>query len=213
MNWRFSLGSALVLGSLLLPVSFSCAQKIPKDTKPLHRSIWTLEGGAFFATDGRIPRGPCFRLTGQATAPKFFDDLKRIDDDSGTQYVRGTETVTEYPPKLDVSILIHDLPCSFLLKDKSTEPPLSKEDFAKLQLKLFWKHGVALRPTEHFVDGELHIRQLEPNIKPDADDLAPRYEWQFKFGVPCEGVPLADSLVVTFQTAEGEIVARTSARP
>lgn len=208
----FNLGAAFFIGLLFLPASLSCAQKNPRDLKPLHPSSWSFDGGTFFATDGRIPNGPCFRLTGQATAPEFFDGLRRIDDDNGTRYVRGTNTVTEYPARLDVQILIHDMPCSFLLKDKTTEPPLSKEDIGKLHLFLFWKHGVALRPTRRIVDGELNIRELAPNIQPEAGDLAPRYEFHFSFGVPSEGVPIEDSLVVTFQTSGGEIVVRTSAR-
>jgi hypothetical protein len=200
------------LFAALAAAPLPAAQKPPKNLKPLGKTVWNLEGGAFFATDGRIPNGPCFRMTGQATAPGFFDNLKRIDDDSGTHYLRGTETVTEYPPKLDVSILIHDLPCSFLLKDKTTEPPLTKEDLTRLKLKLYWKSGVTQRPAAHWIDPELHIQQLTPNIQPAAEDLAPRYEFHFTFGMPSEGVPIEESLVVTLQTAGGEIVARTSAR-
>src|SRR5579871_5358522 len=213
MKAGFLLRAGLLLGSSLLPsASLFCAQKNPKDTKPLPRTVWNLEGGAFFATDGRIPHGPCFRMTGQATASGFFENLKRVDDESGTKYPRGTEAVTEYPPKLDVSIFLHDLPCSFLLGDKTTEPPLTKDDLDRLRLRIFWKHGVTLRPASRYVDPVLHIRKLEPNIKPEAEDLAPRYEWKFTFGLPSESVPIEDSLVLTFQTASGEIVARTSAR-
>lgn len=205
-------GASSFFAAFALVAPLFSAQKNPKDTKPLPRTIWNLEGGAFFATDGRIPNGPCFRINGQATAPNFFANLKRIDDDSGTHYLRGTEAVTEYPPKLEVSILIHDLPCSFLLKDKTTEPPLTQEDFARLKLKLYWKSGVALRPAAHWIEPELRIRQLTPNIQPAEENLAPRYEFHFTFGMPSEGVPIEDSLVVTFQTTGGEIVARTSAR-
>lgn len=205
-------GAASFLAAFALVGPLFSAQKPPKDTKPLPRTVWNLEGGAFFATDGRIPDGPCFRMNGQATAPGFFDNLKRVDDDSGTHYMRGTEMVTEYPPKLEVSILIHDLPCSFLLKDRTTEPPLTKEDFTRLKLRIYWKSGVALRPAAHWTDPELQIRQLTPNIQPAAEDLAPRYEFHFTFGMPSDGVPIEDSLVVTLQTAQGEIIARTSAR-
>jgi len=180
--------------------------------KPLGKTVWNLEGGAFFATDGRIPNGPCFRISGQATAAEFFDKLKRVDDDNGTRYIRGTKAVTEYPPKLNVAIQLHDLPCSFLLKDKTFEPPLTKEEVSKLKLRLYWKHGVALRPTEHAIEPRLYIRTLEPNIKPDANDLQDRYEWNFSFGLPSEGVPIEDSLVFSFETADGAIAARTSAK-
>ncbi len=203
-----SLLAACALAAAPLPST----QKSSKVLKPLGKTVWNLEGGAFFATDGRIPNGPCFRINGQATAAGFFDKLKRIDDDNGTRYMRGTEAVTEYPPKLDVSILLHDLPCSFLLKDKTFEPPLTKEDVGKLRLKLYWKHGVALRPTERLTEPRLYIRTLEPNIKPDANDLQERHEWNFTFGLPSEGVPIEDSLVFSFETEDGVIAARTSAK-
>lgn len=211
MRRAFLFGAAFALAALC-PASAPSAQKPQKDLHSAGRTVWNLEGGAFFATDGRIPNGPCFRMTGQAYAPNFFDGLKRIDDNDGTRYVRGSEGVTEYPPKLDISILIHDLPCSFILKEKVTEPPLTKEDIGKLRVRLFWKHGVELRSTAKFLDPVLHIRELEPNIKPEADDLAKRYEWNLTFGLPCEGVPIEDSLVLTLQTPEGAIAARTSAR-
>lgn len=210
MKRVFPLGAAFLFAAMALTAT--PAQKPARDLKPLGKTVWDLEGGAFFATDGRIPDGPCFRITGQATARGFFDKLKRVDDANGTRYLRGTEAVTEYPPKLDVSILLHDLPCSFVLKDKTFEPPLTKEDVRKLKMKLYWKHGVELRPTERLLEPVLHIRELEPNIKPEANDLQQRYEWDFTFGLPSEGVPIEDSLVFTFETADGAIAARTSAR-
>jgi hypothetical protein len=209
----FQFGAASLFAALALaPVPMSVAQKSPKDLKPLKKTVWNLEGGAFFATDGRIPNGPCFRITGQVTAPEFFDRLKRIDDDNGTKYMRATEEVTEYPPRLEVSILLHDLPCSFLLKDKTFGLPLTKEEVGKLKLKLYWKHGLELKPTARLLDRRLYIRTLEPNIKPDANDLPERYEWNFAFELQSEGVPLEDSLVLTFEAADGTIAARTSAR-
>lgn len=210
MKWILPLGIPFLLAAFA--VTAAPAQKPAKDLKPLGRTIWNLEGGAFFATDGRIPNGPCFRVNGQATAPGFFDNLKRIEDNSGTRYVRRTETVTEYPAKLDVSILLHDLPCSFLLKDRTVEPPLTKEEVGKLKMRLYWKHGVELRPTAQPLDPVVHIRTLQPNIQPDANDLQERYEWNLTFGLPSEGVPIEDSLVFTFETADGAIAARTSAK-
>src|SRR5215813_5746701 len=119
MIFRSILRASLFLVAFFLPVSsILCAQKNPKDLKPLHRTSWNLEGGAFFATDGRIPNGPCFRVHGQVDAPRFFDNLRRIDDDGGTTYRRGAEAVTEFPSQLDVSMTIHDLPCSIRIGGK-----------------------------------------------------------------------------------------------
>jgi len=202
--------AAFLLGAIS-PASLTGAQKSRPELRHVGRTVWNLEGGAFFATDGRIPNGPCFRMNGQVTEHVFFEKLKRIDDENGTKYVRGTEAVTEYPPKLDVSILIHDMPCSFLLKDKTTEP-LTKEDVRNLRLRLFWKHGVELRPTARFTEPVMHIRELQPNITPEANDLQKRYEWNLNFVLPSEGVPIEDSLVFVFETGDGSVAARTSAR-
>jgi hypothetical protein len=205
--------SAFFLATLVFPFA-ACPseQKQPKDQKPLARTVWNLEGGAFFATDGKIPGGPCFRFTGQVTAPGFFDNLKRVDDDQGTKYVRGTEAVTEFPPQLDVSILIHDFPCSFQLKEKVFGSWLTKEDVGKLKLKMYWKRGVELRSTTWAAAPRLLIRTLEPSIKPEANDLPERYEWNITFALPSEGVPIEDSLVFTLEAPDGTIAARTSAR-
>jgi len=211
MKRAFFLGVGLGLAALITS-SLACAQKSQPELRHVGRTVWNLEGGAFFATDGRIPNGPCFRINGQATEHVFFEKLKRVDDENGTKYLRGTQAVTEYPPRLDVSILIHDVPCSFFLKEKTTEPPLTKEDVRNLRLRLFWKHGVELRPAARFTEPVMHIRELQPNITPDANDLQKRYEWNLTFVLPSEGVPIEDSLVFTFETADGSVAARTSAR-
>jgi len=206
------LGAVFLFASFALAAFPLAAQKNPKALKPLHRSTWSLEGGAFFATDGGVPHGPCFRVTGQATAPGFFENLKRIDDEEGTTYRRGTETVTEFPAQLDVSMTVHDLPCSIATGDTKFSPPLTREVMHSLRLKLYWKSGVELHPVGKMIDPRLNIRELEPNIKPEANDLAPRYEWIYTFSLPSEGVPIDNSLVFTFETADGAVAARTSAR-
>lgn len=204
-------GTLLALAAFY-PIALCAAQKNPKDLKPLKKTVWGLDGGASFATDGQIPGGPCFRMTGMVTAPDFFDNLKRVDDNNGSTYVRGNETVTEFPPRLDVSVLIHDLPCSFKLKDKPFSRWLTKEDVGQLKLKLYWKRGVELRRTNWVETPRMAIRTLEPNIKPEANDLPERYEWSIQFALPAEGVPIDESLVFTLVAPDGTVTARTSAK-
>ncbi|MBS1839616.1 MAG: hypothetical protein JSS69_14685 [Acidobacteria bacterium] len=211
MKRAFLFASALALCALC-PLSLRATQKNAKDLKPLGKTVWNFEGGAFFATDGKLPNGPCFRMTGQVTALGFFDNLKRVDDDRGSTYMRGNETVTEFPPHLDVSIFIHDFPCSFNLKDKSFGRWLTKEDVGKLKLQLFWKRGVELRRAAWAGTPRILIRALEPNIKPDANDVPERYEWNIQFVLPSEGIPIEDSLVLTLEAPDGTLAARTSAR-
>src|SRR5262249_42111660 len=120
MIFRFIRRAPLFLTAFVLSGSpLFCAQKNPRDLKPLHRTSWNLEGGAFFVTDGRIPNGPCFRVHGQVDAPHFFDNLKRIDDDGGTTFRRGAEAVKEFPAQLGISMTIHDLPCSMKIGEKA----------------------------------------------------------------------------------------------
>ncbi len=204
-------GAALALFALY-PSALHAAQKPPKELKPLPRTVWNLEGGASFTTDGKIPGGPCFRLTGQVTALGFFNNLKRVDDDHGTRFLRGNQSVTEFPPRLDVSILIHDFPCSFNVKDRPFGLWLTKEDIGKLRLKLFWKRGLQQRRTTWIDPPRLLIRALEPGIRPEANDVPERYEWNIQFALPSDGVPIEDSLVLTLEGPDGTIAARTSAR-
>src|SRR5262249_8326428 len=111
-----------------------------------------------------------------------------------------------------VSMTIYDLPCSIKIGEKMPAPPLTRELMSSLRLKLYWKRGVALLPTAKLIDPRLTVRQLEPNIKPETDDLPPRSACLYDFALPSEGVPIEDSLVFPFETAGGTGVARTSAR-
>jgi hypothetical protein len=42
--------------------------------------------------------------------------------------------------------------------------------------------------------------------------LPKRFIWSYEFGIPGAGVPLTDSLVLIFRTADGHIAARVAAR-
>ena len=65
----------------------SQAQQKPKNKeKPVKKQVLNFDGGIVFATEGGLSELTCFQLTGRATAPGFFDDFKRIDDESATEY-------------------------------------------------------------------------------------------------------------------------------
>src|SRR5260370_42155796 len=68
--------------------------------------------GVFFRTDGSLPNGVCFRVSGGMDAPEFLHHLKRIDDERGTLYRRRPPTVTDFPDELLLSLSIHDHPCA-----------------------------------------------------------------------------------------------------
>jgi hypothetical protein len=75
----------------------SAAQKPGDKPKHIPKTIWNFDGGVFLETDGSLSENTCFRLAGHMVDKGFFDNLKRIDDNQGTRYLRGKEVVTEFP--------------------------------------------------------------------------------------------------------------------
>src|SRR5215831_20437709 len=103
-------------------------------SKPVKRTVWNLDGGVFFATDGHLPNGSCFRLSGQMNAPDFFDGLRRVDSEEGTFYYLRNQLVTEYPGQVQIVIHVLDFPCTLDLKDSAVRPPITRELMATLWL-------------------------------------------------------------------------------
>ena len=98
-------------------------------------------------TDGSIPSGPCFRINGRATAPDYFENLKRVDTNTGTFIHRGNDIVTEFPAVLHLSFLMYDFPCDNQFQNAGTRTYLTKALVSTLRLSFYWKHGMAMRPA------------------------------------------------------------------
>src|SRR5271169_709064 len=98
---------------LLIPASRGSQQhqKPDKKEKPLKKVVLNFDGGILFATEGGLSEQTCFRLDGRVTAPVFFDDFKRMDDENGTEYRSAQEIVTEFPESLHVGFEMFDIPC------------------------------------------------------------------------------------------------------
>jgi hypothetical protein len=198
---------ALVL-VLLVPGPAALPSPQPNHSK----SIWNYDGGLLMMTDGALPSGPCFRLSGRATAPDYFENLKREDSDSGTIIHRGHDVVTEFPATLHVSFLMYDEPCSYDLKPAGSRLYLTRAMVGTLGLTFYWKHGLHMRPATGVVPSHYETRRVMPYASEYADQLPEKLEWLFEFDVPSEGVPVSDSLVVVILTADGHIAARAAAR-
>ncbi len=176
------------------------------------KSVWNYDGGVIFATDGSLPNGVCFRVNGEVNAGEFFDHLKRVDDEHGTVFLRGTETVSEFPQALDVSFAIRDHPCTPGLREIAPRMYLTREMMSHLQLSIYWKHGVDLRPVKDVMEVETRVERITPYAKELAAELPQRFEWSYQLAVPSGGVPLTDSLVFVFRTVGERIAARVAAR-
>jgi hypothetical protein len=176
------------------------------------KSVWNYDGGVVFATDGSLSNGVCFRVNGEINAAEFFQHLKRVDDERGTVFLRGTETVSQFPQSLDVFFAIRDEPCTPGLRASAPPAYLTRETMSRLQLSIYWKHGVDLRPVRDVREVETRVQRIIPYAKELAAELPQRFEWSYQLAVPSDGVPLTDSLVFVFRTAEKHIAARVAAR-
>jgi len=207
MSRRCPVSSALAAFLLLaLAVPFLSAQ-------PNHeKSVWNYDGGLQMMTDGSLPSGPCFRLDGRATAPGYFDNLKRVDTDSGTLIHRGSDIVTEFPGQLRLSFLMYDMPCDAGTQNAGKHAYLTAALVNTLRLSFYWKHGMTLRPVSGVVPKHFETRRIQPYAVALASQLPERFEWEFAFDVPSAGVPVTDSLVVVLRTPDGHLAARAAAR-
>src|SRR5258708_19751858 len=100
------------------------------------KSVWNYDGGVFFETDGSLPNGVCFRVSGNVTSPEFFDNLKRIDDGHGTVFRHRVETVTQFPDQLILSFVIHSHSSSPGLQHVSPPPYFTPSIPVSLHLSL-----------------------------------------------------------------------------
>jgi hypothetical protein len=188
------------------PETSKKSRKVPK------RTVWNLDGGVFFATDGHLDNGSCFRLSGGVTAPDFFEGLRRVDTDDGTAYLLRDQPVTEFPDELLVTFHLLDFPCSRDLKDAAVRPPLTPEMISGLRLHFYWKDGVALRPVEGSKRVNASVTRLVPFARQADDELAPRFQWNYTFTIQSAGVPLTNDLVLVIESEDHKIAARTAAR-
>jgi hypothetical protein len=200
------------IAGVVFLIVLGCAPGASLSQAKRDKSVWRYDGGVLFETDGSLPNGVCFRVSGNVTSPEFFDNLKRIDDGHGTVFRRGLESVTQFPDQLLLSFVIHDESCSPGLQQVGTRMYLTREMVSSMQLSLYWKRGVDLRQIKNIREIGASVGRIAPYATTRAAELPPRFKWSYQLLVPSAGVPLTDSLVFVFRTAEGPIAARVAAR-
>jgi hypothetical protein len=203
---RFHAPVASFLAALLACLPLASA--VP----PRDKSVWNYDGGILLLTDGSIPDGPCFRISGRLTAPKFFDNLKRVDTNDGALFRRGTETVAGFPDQMLLAFIVYDHPCSINLERTATHGYLTRPLMKSLNLFLYWKRGVELRPVTNVQPKFFSIDPVITHAVGRTEDLPEKFVWSYEFVVPGAGVPLTDSLVLVLREPNGRIAARVAAR-
>ena len=204
--WNYKIAGVAFL------IFLGCAPGASLSQLRREKSVWRYDGGLLFETDGSLPNGVCFRVSGNVTSPEFFDNLKRIDDGHGTVFRHRVETVTQFPDQLLLSFVIHDQSCSPGLQQVGTHMYLTREMVGSMQLSLYWKHGVELRQVKNIREVRASVERIAPYATARAAELPPRLQWSYQLLVSSAGVPLTDSLVFVFRTVEGRIAARVAAR-
>jgi hypothetical protein len=168
--------------------------------------------GVPFLTDGSLANGACFRVGGRVDASDFFENLKRTENAQGAVFSRGTETVTQFPKKVNLYVVIRDHPCDPKFQQPEPHVYLTREMMSTMQLSLYWKNGVELQPVRDIKKISSSVEAITPYAKELAAELPKRFEWSWEWEVPSAGVPLTDSLVLIFRTPDGHIAARVAAR-
>jgi hypothetical protein len=188
--------------------------------EPNHeKNVWNYEGGLFLQTNGSVPNGPCFRISGHVAAPGFFDNLKRVDTDMGATFRRGSESVTHFPDTISLQFVVfdhYDATCPPQVENTSGNAHLTRAMMASMHLYLYWKHGVELRPITNVVPKYFSVDPILPTATARAASnggpVAEKLAWSYEFSVPSGDVPLGDSLVLVLKTADNRIAARVAAR-
>ena len=203
--WLRGLLASLIVA--LLACSLPASADPPRD-----RSVWNYDGGILMMTEGSISDGPCFRLAGRVSAPGFFDNLKRVDTSDGATFRRGSNTLSTFPDHLLLTFRVYDHPCSIKLERTSTQGYLTHNVMRGLQMSLYWKRGVELRPVnnvelKYFAVDPVTTRPVDPRANPPE-----KFVWYYEFVLPGGGVPLTDSLVLVLREPNGHIAARVAAR-
>lgn len=207
MRYRYFASVVLLC---VLPVS-ACPLAASGNTKH-EKTVWNYDGGVILQTDGSLPEGPCFRLSGKLTDPDFFENFKREDSVSGTVYRRGNDVVTEFPEHLHLAFQMFDMPCDNHLQSIGSRVYLNRALMSKLHLNFYWKRGTELRPAAGVTTKNFEIRRIPHYADDTVKDIPEKYEWWFEFDVPSAGVPITDSLVIIVRSSDNRIAARVAAR-
>lgn len=207
----FNTTGVAIVSLLCLAAGASADQHKLRGNKQ-ERTVWNYDGGVVFVTDGSLPNGVCFRISGRMTSADFFDNLKRVDSEKGTTFRLGSETVTQFPESVAISYTIRDQLCPGGMQQVGTRGYMTQKMMDKLRLSIYWKHGVEMRPVKNIKLLDARIDRINPYATALAAELPVRYEWSYELVVPSAGVPLSDSLAFVFRTPDGRIAARVAAR-
>jgi hypothetical protein len=173
--------------------------------KARHRRIMRLGGDLIRV--GQI----CLMLDGYVEADDFFDGLIAIQTGKGIQFFKGDQEIETFPEELTINVLGALGTCTpeeYVMRNTSSRRLnlLLDEDFMKsMMFDGSWKRGLDERRAElgPVATGRTH----SPDPRINRDDW-----WSYRLKVRSKGTSLTDSLVLTIESADSEMITRLSGR-
>ncbi len=166
-------------------------------------------GGAVdFGAQLLLASDGCFSVDGTVKAGSFFEDLKRIDIATGSEFRKAGRVVTEYPESVTTSIRILGDQCAEALS--SARSSIFRGDSYSLTFEVEWKDGMQLTPAM-LSPAVAHCVGSRIATNPSKDFTFPAITCEMT--VDSKGIPLADHLIVSVFTADGDRLTRLSAAP
>jgi hypothetical protein len=172
------------------------------------RNDTTYDGTVDFGSQVVYLNDGCVAVDGTLTSGNFFQDLKRIDTGSESEFRKSGRVVTEYPDSLTTSIRLVGGECAATL----TRPPNSVfgDNSYSLKFKVEWKDGMQLR-SALLSPVAAHCTGSSSIPIPSRNFTIPSVTCEMT--VNSQGVPLGDHLIVSVSTADGKFLTRLSAHP
>jgi hypothetical protein len=144
------------------------------------------------SSDGCAKLGEvCFKFFSTMTAGDFFKGLEftkaNPEAPVAGKFRKDGQVVSLFPENLDVLVGIHTWPCNGAIKPQLSLAEVEDQARSR-QLKVEWKRGSELRPTEL-------IAAPENTKKPTFFENS--IIWNYTFHIRARNVPLTDHLVVS----------------
>jgi hypothetical protein len=172
------------------------------------RKIETYDGAIDFGAQLLHLDGGCLSVDGTVKSGSFFDDLKRVDAGSQSEYRKGGMAVAEYPESITTSIRIMGDSCEG--GAANTRFPVFNGDGYSLRFEVAWKDGMQLAPAviSPAVANCVGSRVMT-NVSKDFSFPAVTCQMT----IQSKGISLGKHLIVSVFASDGKRLTRLSAAP
>jgi hypothetical protein len=205
---RWSISRDVYYWVILLTLLTLTSGIYPSGAHARGRKGVTYDGAVDFGVQQVHLDDGCLAVDGTVKSGKFFEDLKRLDNNAQAEYRKAGKVVKEYPQSLTTSIRVMGDRCADGLLN-ATAAVFGSGSYS-LTFKVAWKDGMQLRPAALSpVVAECVGSRVSTN--PGGDSIFPAITCQLT--VDSKGVSLDNHLIVSVFAPDGTRITRLSAAP